>query len=199
VVLRLYLKHLQAFGSSVVLLAGFAQAQQPAAEPAAQKPASATEKARVVPASTAKTHTKSGTSHTKSSAKTGSSTAKSHTSSGKTQTSSRRRHSGRKGSWKRKGQQAIQPERAREIQEALIREHYLTGEATGTWDARTEAAMLKYQADNGWQSKVTPDSRALIKLGLGPDYSKQSLNSAGAKSDAVAANSSGGSSAGTDK
>jgi len=29
--------------------------------------------------------------------------------------------------------------------------------------------MERYQADNGWQTKVVPDSRALIKLGLGPD------------------------------
>jgi hypothetical protein len=28
--------------------------------------------------------------------------------------------------------------------------------------------MRKYQADHGWQSKTVPDSRALIKLGLGP-------------------------------
>ena len=28
--------------------------------------------------------------------------------------------------------------------------------------------MRRYQADNGWQSKTVPDSRALIKLGLGP-------------------------------
>jgi hypothetical protein len=31
--------------------------------------------------------------------------------------------------------------------------------------------MQKYQADNGWQTKLMPDSRALLKLGLGPDYS----------------------------
>jgi hypothetical protein len=30
--------------------------------------------------------------------------------------------------------------------------------------------MQKYQADHGWQSKQVPDSRALIKLGLGPDH-----------------------------
>ena len=30
------------------------------------------------------------------------------------------------------------------------------------------AAMQKMQGDNGWQTKITPDSRALIKLGLGP-------------------------------
>ncbi len=28
--------------------------------------------------------------------------------------------------------------------------------------------MEKLQADNGWQVKLVPDARALIKLGLGP-------------------------------
>jgi len=70
-----------------------------------------------------------------------------------------------------RGQQAIEPERATEIQQALIREHYLTGEASGQWDAATQAAMQKYQADQGWQTKLMPDSRALKKLGLGADYS----------------------------
>ena len=78
----------------------------------------------------------------------------------------------RKKSWKSRGQQAISTDRAREIQEALIREHYLDGEPTGVWDARTQAACRKYQGDNGWQTKVLPDSRLLIKLGLGPDHSK---------------------------
>ncbi len=86
------------------------------------------------------------------------------------------RHRGkRKTSWKKKGQQGIKPERATEIQQALIREKYLTGEATGVWDVRTQAALVKYQGDHGWQTKVVPDSRALIKLGLGPNYSAQSL------------------------
>lgn len=44
----------------------------------------------------------------------------------------------------------------------------MDGVPTGTWDATTQAAMQRYQADQGWQSKTTPDSRALIKLGLGP-------------------------------
>lgn len=69
-----------------------------------------------------------------------------------------------------RGQQKIDSARAREIQEALIREHYLEGTASGTWDAKSQAAMERYQADNGWQSKTVPDSRALIKLGLGPDH-----------------------------
>jgi peptidoglycan hydrolase-like protein with peptidoglycan-binding domain len=63
---------------------------------------------------------------------------------------------------------AMPTERATEIQTALIRQGYLTGEPTGTWDAQTVAAMQKLQGDNGWQTKITPDSRALIKLGLGP-------------------------------
>ncbi len=67
------------------------------------------------------------------------------------------------------GQRGIAPERATEIQNALIRENYLTGAASGQWDAETESAMQKYQAAHGWQTKLTPDSRALIKLGLGPN------------------------------
>jgi hypothetical protein len=82
----------------------------------------------------------------------------------------------RKASWKKKGQQGINSERATEIQQALIREKYLTGEPTGSWDERTQAALVKYQGDNGWQTKVVPDSRALIKLGLGPNYSAELLN-----------------------
>jgi hypothetical protein len=45
---------------------------------------------------------------------------------------------------------------------------------------------VKYQADNGWQSKVVPDSRALIKLGLGPNYSSELLNAPPKTSSAAA-------------
>jgi hypothetical protein len=72
------------------------------------------------------------------------------------------------------GQRTIDPDRAREIQTALIRENYLTGTPSGEWDSQTQAAMLKYQADHGWQTKLTPDSRALIKLGLGPNHTAES-------------------------
>lgn len=76
----------------------------------------------------------------------------------------------RAGAWKAHGQHEIEGDRAREIQEALIRENYLSGSATGVWDGQTKAAMAKYQADHGWQSKRIPDARALIKLGLGPNH-----------------------------
>jgi Putative peptidoglycan binding domain len=64
--------------------------------------------------------------------------------------------------------EAMDSERATQIQTALIKQGYLSGSPTGTWDAQSVAAMQKLQGDNGWQTKITPDSRALIKLGLGP-------------------------------
>jgi hypothetical protein len=73
------------------------------------------------------------------------------------------------------GQHVIGEDRTREIQSALIREHYLTGEPSGVWDAQSKDAMMRYQSANGWQTKSMPDSRALIKLGLGPDH-KNLLN-----------------------
>jgi hypothetical protein len=95
------------------------------------------------------------------------STSKSHSSR---VTAARSRSSKRRvpSSAKPRGQQGIDSDRAREIQQALIRHKYLEGEATGIWDTRTKAAMVRFQSDNGWQTKVVPDSRALIKLGLGP-------------------------------
>jgi peptidoglycan hydrolase-like protein with peptidoglycan-binding domain len=92
------------------------------------------------------------------------SSAKSAKRSGKTHTA--RKHTTHKA----RGQQAMDTERVREIQAALIREHYLDGDANGVWDQRSKVAMQKFQADQGWQSKVVPDSRALIRLGLGPDH-----------------------------
>jgi hypothetical protein len=74
---------------------------------------------------------------------------------------------------KPRGQQGIDSARTAEIQQALIREHYLDGEATGVWDQATRDALIRFQNDNHWQNRIVPDSRALIKLGLGP--SQQNL------------------------
>ena len=70
-----------------------------------------------------------------------------------------------------RGQQEIKPERVTQIQQALADAHYLDEEPNGKWDSTTKTAMQKYQSDNGWQTKLMPDARALVKLGLGPDYS----------------------------
>lgn len=77
----------------------------------------------------------------------------------------------KKSSWRNRGQKTITDDRTREIQSALAREGYFDGEPTGEMDQQTKASLQKYQADNGWQTKIIPDSRALIKLGLGPDQS----------------------------
>jgi Putative peptidoglycan binding domain len=70
------------------------------------------------------------------------------------------------------GQRTIDSSRAVEIQNALIRQKYLNGAASGQWDAQTQVAMRQYQSDHGWQTKLMPDSRALISLGLGPNHTE---------------------------
>ncbi|AFL87833.1 hypothetical protein Terro_1526 [Terriglobus roseus DSM 18391] len=65
-------------------------------------------------------------------------------------------------------QRNIDDTRATQIQGALVKAGYLD-EVSGHWDNASEAAMHKLQSDNGWQTKIVPDSRALIKLGLGPN------------------------------
>jgi Putative peptidoglycan binding domain len=119
------------------------------------------------PAFAVRAHTASASSHSSTSHKT-----------------SHRRHKVRRP----RGQQQIEPDRVMQIQQALIREHYLAGDADGKWNASTIAAMQKYQADNGWQTKLTPDSRALKKLGLGPDYS-DAINAKGSNFSAPTASS----------
>jgi hypothetical protein len=76
------------------------------------------------------------------------------------------------------GQRSIDDSRAVEIQTALVKSGYMT-EPSGHWDAATQSAMQKFQADNGWQTKLMPDSRAIIKLGLGPSQQASSVETAG--------------------
>lgn len=128
----------------------------------------------VTPLASAKTATTHKHHSTTSVSKKSSTSSKTHHVTRTSSHSSHSKHSKsrhvKKASWKSKGQHGISSDRTREIQEALIRQHYLEGDANGVWDTRTQEACRKYQADNGWQSKVLPDSRALIKLGLGPDH-----------------------------
>ena len=83
---------------------------------------------------------------------------------------SKKHHAARSQKVKKRGQQAMDPSRVREIQSALIRERFLDGQANGVWDQRSKDAMQRFQGAHGWQTKMVPDSRALIKLGLGPDH-----------------------------
>jgi hypothetical protein len=112
--------------------------------------------------------TSGGSKTTTSTAKaTGLATAKSKNQAVKGHKASKHKTSSRRS----RGQQSIDSERATQIQQALIREHYLSGNPSGSWDASSIAAMQKFQSDKGWQTKLMPDSRALKTLGLGPDYS----------------------------
>lgn len=76
------------------------------------------------------------------------------------------------------GPRSMDDARALQIQNALIKAGYLNGEPSGHWDSTSQAAMEKLQSDNGWQTKLVPDSRALIKLGLGPGASDTTTASA---------------------
>lgn len=67
------------------------------------------------------------------------------------------------------GPRAMDSERATQIQSALIKNGYLSGTPSGHWDAESQSAMQRLQGAQGWQTKLTPDSRALIMLGLGPN------------------------------
>ena len=54
-----------------------------------------------------------------------------------------------KSGQKSAAQRGIDDNRASQIQASLIKSGYLSGEASGHWDARTGAAMQKFQEDNG--------------------------------------------------
>lgn len=159
-----YLAVLASVLTCVAVPAAMARGQNSSSDATAPEAASRTTDSTAGKSGTA-THRKKGTASHK-----GSSPVTSKTS---VKTASATHHSSRRSSRKSKtkrvrGQQKIDSERAASIQTALIREHYLSGQPSGVWDAASEAAMRKYQSDHGWQTKEVPDSRALITLGLGP-------------------------------
>ena len=137
------------------------------AKPATTAKSASTAKPTTAKPATKATNTTTSGAHQNPAAKPSTSAAATSTST--THASSSKHSSRRRRTVRARGQQKIDSERARTIQQALIREHYLTGEPTGTWNQASEDAMRRYQADHGWQTKEVPDSRALIKLGLGPD------------------------------
>jgi hypothetical protein len=142
---------------TVLLASALAFSQADQSSPAKAKPV------------TKPAQSKPGSKATSSSAHPSSKTHSTKSRTTSTGSTSRKGKRSSKTSW-RHSQQKVDAARAREIQEALIREHYLSGSATGKWDTATEDALRKYQGDNGWQNKTVPDSRALIKLGLGPSH-----------------------------
>jgi len=63
-----------------------------------------------------------------------------------------------------------EPERLREIQEALAEKGYFKGEANGEWNGDSVEALKKFQTERN----LTPDGKinalSLIGLGLGPKH-----------------------------
>jgi hypothetical protein len=78
----------------------------------------------------------------------------------------------------------LEPDRVREIQQALGREGYLQGEPSGQWDDHTRAAMLRYQTDHGFPATGLPEAKSLMKLGLGSHPLPASLDPGIARSNA---------------
>lgn len=62
----------------------------------------------------------------------------------------------------------IQPDRVREIQEALAKAGVYHGEPSGRWDTATSDAMREYQKQNGFSPTGLPEAKPLLLLGLGP-------------------------------
>jgi hypothetical protein len=69
-----------------------------------------------------------------------------------------------------RSQAAPTPERYREIQQALVAKGYLKSEPTGAWDADTQDAMRRFQADQKLDETGKINALSLISLGLGPQH-----------------------------
>jgi peptidoglycan hydrolase-like protein with peptidoglycan-binding domain len=61
----------------------------------------------------------------------------------------------------------LEPDRVKEIQQALGKTGYLEQEPSGKWDDVTRDAMRRYQADHGFPATGMPEAKSLLKLGLG--------------------------------
>jgi peptidoglycan hydrolase-like protein with peptidoglycan-binding domain len=109
------------------------------------------------------------------------STRKKVSSSGTTKkkgsTSRKRRPPARRAApgW-RASQQAPTPERYKEIQQALMQHGYLSGVASGIWNAETMEAMKRFQRDQNLTPTGKPSSLSLIALGLGPKRDLKTQN-----------------------
>lgn len=62
----------------------------------------------------------------------------------------------------------IQPDRVREIQEALVKAGVYHDEPSGQWDTATRDAMREFQKQNGFSPTGLPEAKPLLLLGLGP-------------------------------
>ncbi len=160
-------------------MAGYAFAQQPATSATTHKPSSQVSPShsssphRNSPAVPATHHPVSRTSSrpsATSNSKAGVTQSRTYVSQRKGSARHRRyAHSSRSQSaQQRLARLHLDPERVKQIQQALNREGYLPGDPTGEWDPATRAAMLRYQTMHGFPLTGLPEAKSLMKLGLGP-------------------------------
>lgn len=100
----------------------------------------------------------------------GSSTASSNATSSRAKraTSKSRKGASRK-SRRVKGQAAPTPERINEIQQALTKHGFYSGDPTGKWDDGSTESIKKFQAANSLNPTGKIDALTLQKLGLGSE------------------------------
>lgn len=104
--------------------------------------------------------------------------------SAKKRTAGSRSRTRRKGSARARtpSQQQPEPQRIREIQQALSQRGYAV-EPNGVWDAATVEALKKFQEDHdihNLSGRGKLDPLTLIALGLGPAHARPALSGAGA-------------------
>jgi Putative peptidoglycan binding domain len=121
-------------------------------------------------------HPSAKASHSTGDASSHSATSTGHSSTSKStsgkSTSAHAKKSGKKKPTSTKfvpKQKVPTPERISEIQSALSRGSYYTGDPNGKWDADTISAMQKFQSANGIDPTGKLDAPTLQKLGLGSD------------------------------
>lgn len=90
-------------------------------------------------------------------------------STAKKSTAKRRATTSRRTTWRNR-QTAPEPQRYREIQQALVDKGYLEGPATGRWDQASIDALRRFQEEQNLKPDGKIDSLSLIALGLGPKY-----------------------------
>jgi hypothetical protein len=107
------------------------------------------------------------TAANKAAPKKGAATAKKSSTASKKKTTSRK--AAPATTWRNR-QIAPEPQRYRDIQEALIEKGYLQGAPTGRWDQASIDALRRFQQEQNLQPSGKINSLSLIALGLGPKY-----------------------------
>ena len=113
------------------------------------------------------TSTTKPTANKKSTAKPSATHSKSRTARNRTTTKHRRGSRAKSASWRTR-QLAPNPERYKEIQQALAAKGYLNAAPSGVWDNESADALRRFQRDQNLEPSGKLNSMSLIALGLGP-------------------------------